>query len=376
VFRAHAVDHYGNHSVTATRKVVVDKQGPDVQFDSVALSTTGPNPTIAFRPDPETVGEGETGQTYECTLVRPGGSTSVVTCAAPSVQLSNLTTGLHKLVVKGTDDLGNAGTAATFEWTVDATGPAVTFAAGDPAGGVELLQRPTFTFGANEDATFQCAYLLGDTIVQEFRTCRSPERSGGLPASTEVYTFVLVARDGFGNVSHSRRSFRIVDAVSTPAPAPAPPSSVPVVVPPLDPATEPGQARGQGRSQGPGQGQGRRRGGDVPNLGVPITLTVPALQQQGLPVTVQAAASTNVVRIQVFAVTGGAQVRAAAAGKPTRRLVATVWQSTPKAKTYRLRLKDRKVRSLRPGRYVVEVRGGATKKKLGAPKTRTFQVKR
>jgi hypothetical protein len=379
VFTAHAIDHYGNHSATVKRKIVVDKQGPGVLFDApAALSVTGPNPTIAFRADPETIGEGEPGQTYECTLVRPDASTTPVTCAAPSVQLSNLTTGVHKLLVTGKDaDLGNAGGQATFEWTVDASGPVVTFAAGDPADGVELLNRPTFTFASNETATFQCAYLLGDTIVQDFRICRSPERSGGLPASTEVYTFVLVARDVFGNVGQYRRSFRVVDAPGTPTPAPAPPSTVPVVVPPLDPAGTPGQTQGQGRSQGPGrgQGQGRNQGG-VANIGVPITLTAPALQAQGLPVTVRAAAGTNVIRVQVFALTGGGPVQAAAASKPKRRLVATAWQSTPKAKTYRLRLKDRKVRSLRPGRYVVEVRGGASRKQLGQPKTKVFVVKR
>ncbi|MEA2249039.1 MAG: hypothetical protein QOH46_3568 [Solirubrobacteraceae bacterium] len=380
VFKAHAIDHYGNHSVTASRKVVVDTQGPAVRFDtSVTLGVTGPNPTITFGADPETVGEGESGQTFECTLVRPDGSeTPVVPCAAPSVSLGHLAlqSGEHTLRVIGTDDLNNVGSAATFTWTVDASGPVVTFAAGDPADGVELLNRPTFTFTANEDAAFQCAYLLGDTIVQDFRLCRSPERSGGLPPSNEVYTFVLVARDRFGNVGQYRRSFRIVDALNTPAPVAAAPSQVSVVVPPLSTPTPSGQGQGQGRSQGPGQGQGQRRGGAVPDIGVPITLAAPALQAQGLPVTVRAAAGTNVVQVQVFAVTGGATVRAAAAKKQTRRLVATFWQMTPKAKTYRLRIKDRKVRNLRPGRYVVSVRGGATKKTLGEAATKTFVVKR
>ncbi|MDX6724237.1 MAG: hypothetical protein QOD73_2641 [Solirubrobacteraceae bacterium] len=379
VFKAHAIDHYGNHSATTSRKVVVDTQGPGVLFDSpAALSVTGPNPTIAFHADPETIGEAETAQTFECTLVRPDGSETPVTpCAAPSVSLGHLAleSGDHTLRVTGTDDLGNAGQTATIKWTVDATGPAVTFAAGDPADGIQLLDRPTFTFDANEGATFQCAYLLGDTIVQDFRTCRSPERSGGLAPSNEVYTFVLVARDQFGNVGQYRRAFRIVDALSQPAPAPAQPSQVSVVVPALPVPSTGGQGQGQGRSQGPGQGQAQRQGG-AQIVGLPITLAAPTLQAQGLPVTVRAAAGTNVVQVQVFAITGGATVRAAAAKKPSRRLVATFWQATPKAKTYRLRLKDRRVRNLRPGRYVVQVRGGATKKTLGTATVKTFMVKR
>jgi hypothetical protein len=380
VFKAHAIDEVGNHSVTATRTVVVDNQGPNVLFDSpAALSVTGANPTIAFRADPETVGDAETTQTFECTLVRPDGSSvPVVPCAAPSVSLGHLAlqSGEHTLRVTGTDDLGNVGQTATFRWTVDAAGPVVTFAAGDPADGVELLDRPTFTFSANEDATFQCAYLLGDTVVQDFRICRSPERSGGLAASNEVYTFVLIARDQFGNVGQYRRSFRIVDALSATPPAPAAPSQVPVTVPGLPIASNGGRGQGQGRSQGPGQGQGQRQGGDRVQVGAPITLAAPTLQAQGLPVTVRTAAGTNVVQVQVFAVTGGAAVRAAAATKPSRRLVATFWQVTPKAKTYRLRLKDRRVRNLKPGRYAVHVRGGATKKTLGKATVKTFVVKR
>ena len=58
-----------------------------------------------------------------------------------------------------------------------------------------------------------------------------------------------------------------------------------------------------------------------------------------------------------------------------RRLVATVYRGTPKAKTYRFRLKERALRTLKPGRYVVEVRAGKSRTRLGAATTRTIVVR-
>jgi hypothetical protein len=76
---------------------------------------------------------------------------------------------------------------------------------------------------------------------------------------------------------------------------------------------------------------------------------------------------------------GGIQGRArAATGKAAakRTLVATVFRATPKAKTYRFWLKDRKLRGLKPGRYVVEIRAGKSRTNLGIPVTRTIVVRR
>jgi hypothetical protein len=106
------------------------------------------------------------------------------------------------------------------------------------------------------------------------------------------------------------------------------------------------------------------------------TLSVVQIRRQGVPVTVQTRAGQTTVRIQVFA-TGGPVARAASArtAKAKRKLVATVFKRTPKAKTYRFRLTDGKLRHLKPGRYVVEVRAGSSRTRLGKAKVRAFVVR-
>ena len=46
-----------------------------------------------------------------------------------------------------------------------------------------------------------------------------------------------------------------------------------------------------------------------------------------------------------------------------------MFKSTRKAKTYRFKLKDGKLRRLKPGRYVVEVRAGTSRTRLGKAKS-------
>jgi len=106
-------------------------------------------------------------------------------------------------------------------------------------------------------------------------------------------------------------------------------------------------------------------------------IQVTSLRAQGLPVTVRPRAGATTVRIRVFRV-GGVQGRAAAVtgkARAKRTLVATVYRATPKAKTYRFKLKERKLRGLKPGRYVVEIRAGKSRTSLGAASTRTIVVR-
>ena len=52
-----------------------------------------------------------------------------------------------------------------------------------------------------------------------------------------------------------------------------------------------------------------------------------------------------------------------------------MFKSTKKAKTYRFQLKGGKLSSLKAGRYVVEVRAGKSRTRLGKAKSRTFVVR-
>jgi hypothetical protein len=56
--------------------------------------------------------------------------------------------------------------------------------------------------------------------------------------------------------------------------------------------------------------------------------------------------------------------------------VATVYRSVTHARRYRFRLTEKRLRSLKPGRYVLEVRVGRTRQSLGPATARTITVRK
>ena len=336
----HATDEHGNLSGNVRRRLIVDNTAPAVAIAEPAQgSTTGPATTATFGEDTSVKGEGEPDATFECTL----DGNRIGDCDG-SVELTGLSSGTHSLTVVAVDDVGNRSTPVTRTWTADAGAPVTAFAAG-PADGALVTDSPQIGFSADEGATFRCAFD-GEAL----RECRSPVREGGLQAG--AHTVLIEATDAFGNVSTVTRRFTIVPR-GTVIPAPAPPVTPAVV--PLTTTTTLGL---NGLAA------------------VRVATTVPAttVAQAGLPVTVRVTGAANVVRIRVFRVVRRGGARAAAA-RTTKKLVATVYKTTPDAGTYRFRIKDRRLHKLAAGRYVVEVRAGASKKRLGRATQRTFTVR-
>jgi len=191
--------------------------------------------------------------------------------------------------------------------------------------------------------------------------CPSTVTIGGLTDGT--HTLTVSGLDDVGNPGAPQSvTFTVSGGATTPPPTTGGPG--------------PGAGGGQGRGQGgAGGGQGRGRGG-LAVAQVAPTIQAAALRATGLPVTVRPQAGATAVQIRVFRVTGATARAAAVSTKAAKRqLVATVYRATPKAKTYRFRLKERKLRSLKPGRYVVEIRAGASRNRLGAATTRTMVVR-
>jgi hypothetical protein len=95
------------------------------------------------------------------------------------------------------------------------------------------------------------------------------------------------------------------------------------------------------------------------------------------PITVRATvpAGARTVRIRVFRINRGNTGRLAADRTAGRTRIATVFRSTPKAKRYTFRLTEKPLRNLKPGRYLVEVRVGASRSKLGPATTKTVTVR-
>ena len=105
-----------------------------------------------------------------------------------------------------------------------------------------------------------------------------------------------------------------------------------------------------------------------------LAVSAPAAGPVRVAATVPAGATT--VRIAVFRLTSPSK-RTSASGKANgRRHVATVFRAAPKAKRYVFRLTEKPMRNLKPGRYLIEVRVGASRKALGPASVRTITVPR
>jgi hypothetical protein len=92
-----------------------------------------------------------------------------------------------------------------------------------------------------------------------------------------------------------------------------------------------------------------------------------SLRRAGLRLSLEVPADAAVVRVVVS--------RASRSGKPIGRPIATAVRLAPgRAGTMRLRLRDAKLRGLRPGRYVVSVALGRTRTALGPATLRALTV--
>jgi hypothetical protein len=104
-------------------------------------------------------------------------------------------------------------------------------------------------------------------------------------------------------------------------------------------------------------------------LTVPARVRVRTLKARGLSLSLHAPAEAAVVRVRVY--------RANRSGRPTGRALATVERLAPgSAATMRIGLRDRAVRRLGRGRYVVTVAVGRTRAALGPAAARALTVTR
>ena len=283
-------------------------------------------------------------------------------CDRAGETFSGLAEGVHVFKAHARDAYGNMSPTAIRRVVVDRTGPAIAIA------GVPVVTGPSVIAGFSVSGASQSE---GEGAARFFCSldggaaapCPNPLSLTGL--ADGAHTLAVVAEDDLGNRGATQTvSFSVV---GNPPPAGRPATGRP--------------GPGAGGAQGPGQGggaggQGRGRVGLVA-VQVAPAIQATVLRAQGLPITVRPPAGADTVRIRVFRV-GGVRGRVAAATGTTaakRTLVATVFRATPKAKTYRFRLGERKLRGLRPGRYVVEIRAGIGRRNLGVPVTRTVVVR-
>jgi hypothetical protein len=178
------------------------EQPPDAGEDTtppvVTLTTDGDlGATASF-----TFTSNEAESTFECMLTTGGVDGPWEACTSPT-SYSGLAPGTYVFSVRAIDKAGNVSTVKTSEqWTVtetptgDTTPPTVTLA---PLQGTTPGSTATFTFTANETATFECQLTKGDRVQEAWADCTSPKTYTGLKAGS--YVFSVRATDTAGNTS-------------------------------------------------------------------------------------------------------------------------------------------------------------------------------
>jgi streptogramin lyase len=108
-FHVTAMDLAGNVGPTASYSWTVDNTPPAVTI------TSGPNALVASTTATFKFTSSDTSATFTCKL----DGLDYAGCASPKTY-SGVAGGAHSFLVRGTDSLGNVGTPATWNWTVDA----------------------------------------------------------------------------------------------------------------------------------------------------------------------------------------------------------------------------------------------------------------
>jgi len=151
-------------------------------------STSGPKVTFTYASN-------EGGATFECQL----DVGSFAKCPTPN-DLVGLSEGAHTLGVRAIDFAGNsAATAATRNWTVDATPPDTAIDLPTPP--ARTVGRAMFFVSSPEaGATFECAIDTG-----AYAACTSPVTMTGI--ADGAHTFHVRAVDAYGNADATPADF-------------------------------------------------------------------------------------------------------------------------------------------------------------------------
>jgi hypothetical protein len=174
-------------------------------------STTDPTPTFGFSsPDSGVAG-------FECKV--DGDAFSP--CSGGFTPSTDLSDGLHTFTVRGHQTPSNPGLGPDVgaplirTFTVDTTGPVISFTSGPGEGATIDTSSTALGFSANEASTFVCK-LDGGT----FGSCHSPFSVSSLGEGT--HTVRVRGTDNLGNVGAvATRSFNLTFPIATP-PVPTP----------------------------------------------------------------------------------------------------------------------------------------------------------
>jgi hypothetical protein len=154
----------------------------------------------------------ESGVTFECKV--DGGAFS--TCTSPFTPSTPLSDDTHTFTARGLQAPSNpglgpdVGTPVTRTFTVDTTGPVISFTSGPAEGATIDTSSASIGFSANEPATFECKLNGGS-----FAACTSPFSASSLSDGT--HTVQVRGTDTLGNAGAMvTRTFNVKVPVAAP----------------------------------------------------------------------------------------------------------------------------------------------------------------
>ncbi len=205
-------DAAGNTSASATSPYTLDTAAPAAPVIGSSPSSPGSTrtPSWSFAGDIDAV--------HECRLMR--GATVVsdwAPCAASAAfDLAGEPDDDYTFYVRGRDQAGNTGPAASSDYHLDTVGAGATIESGP--GPLGNSAKPAWSFSGEPAATFECRLERADALFADWAPCSSPRSYDLSTAPDGRYTFSVRARDPAGNVGDAASYVYKLDRAAPDAP--------------------------------------------------------------------------------------------------------------------------------------------------------------
>lgn len=211
-FGVRALDDLGTAGPAASYDFEVDTTGPVTELDETPAALTNDNSPVFTWSSPD---EDVDDEAYSCHLDRvPSAEPSPWYDCTSGEDMTNLGDGDWRFQVKGTDDLGNEGDAASYDFTVDTEAPAVELTEKPAARGNDTT--PVVAWTSAEDADlFECSLDRTGGEGSPWEECASGDE---LEVTDGDWTFQVRATDQAGNPGEPTSYAFTVDTAAPAAP--------------------------------------------------------------------------------------------------------------------------------------------------------------